>query len=126
MSARLVRRRKASRPNGDLRSRTMPRFPRLTALKLALSVPTAPAIRRVESPPGGSTLITSAPISHSCIAQYGPAITWVMSTTRTPARALSATAITRALAERAQRHVHIHHIHDRRPDRVADLQSPGS
>ena len=50
----------------------MPRLPRLTALKPGLSVPDAPAMRRVESPPGGSTLITSAPMSHSCIAQNGP------------------------------------------------------
>ena len=35
----------------------MLRLPRLTALKLGLSVPTAPGICRVESPAGGSTLI---------------------------------------------------------------------
>ena len=39
-------------------------------------------MRRVESPSGGSTLITSAPMSHSCIAQNGPAITCVTSRTR--------------------------------------------
>ena len=66
-------------PRGVFRSSTMPRLPRLTALKLGLSVPDAPAIRRVESPSGGSTLITSAPMSHSCIAQNGPAITCVTS-----------------------------------------------
>jgi enoyl-CoA hydratase/carnithine racemase len=45
-------------------------------------------MRRVESPPGGSTLITSAPMSHSCIAQNGPAITCVTSSTRIPSSAL--------------------------------------
>ena len=65
----------------------MPRFPRLTALKLGLSVPTAPAMRRVESPSGGSILMTSAPRSASIIAQNGPAITWVTSITRIPSRA---------------------------------------
>ena len=65
----------------------MPRFPRFTALKLGLSWPAAPDIRRLESPPGGSTLMTSAPMSHSCMAQKGPAITCVTSTTRMPANA---------------------------------------
>src|ERR1044072_7106809 len=39
---------------------------------------------RVESPAGGSTLITRAPMSASNIAQYGPAITWVVSRTTMP------------------------------------------
>ena len=65
----------------------MPRLPRLTALKLGLSVPTAPGIRRVESPAGGSTLITSAPMSQSSIEQNGPAMTWVRSSTRNPSSA---------------------------------------
>ena len=42
-----------------------------------LSPPAPPAIARVESPRGGSTLMTRAPMSASNIAQYGPAITWV-------------------------------------------------
>ena len=46
--------------------------------------PGDPAIARVESPPGGSILITRAPMSHSSIAQYGPAITWVTSSTTMP------------------------------------------
>jgi enoyl-CoA hydratase len=62
----------------------MPSLPRLTALKAGLSLPTEPAIARVESPPGGSTLITRAPMSHSSIAQYGPAITCVTSSTVMP------------------------------------------
>ena len=42
---------------------------------------------RVWSPaPGGSILITSAPRSASSMQAYGPAITWLMSSTRTPAR----------------------------------------
>ena len=44
--------------------------------------------RRTWSPvPGGSTLITSAPRSARSIVQYGPAMTWVRSMTRTPSRA---------------------------------------
>jgi enoyl-CoA hydratase/carnithine racemase len=39
---------------------------------------------RVESPAGGSTLMTRAPMSASNIAQYGPAITWVASRTTMP------------------------------------------
>src|SRR4029453_13687948 len=88
MSVRRSRRRNASCPAADFRSRTMPRLPRLTALKPGLSVPRAPAIRRVASPEGGSTLITSAPMSHSCIAQKGPAITCVTSSTRIPSSAV--------------------------------------
>ena len=59
----------------------MPSLPRLTAWNAGLSLPAAPAMARVESPAGGSTLITRAPMSDSNIAQYGPAITWVASTT---------------------------------------------
>jgi enoyl-CoA hydratase len=39
---------------------------------------------RDESPAGGSTLITRAPMSASNIPQYGPAITWVASRTVMP------------------------------------------
>src|SRR5687767_82409 len=39
---------------------------------------------RDESPAGGSTLITRAPLSASNIAQYGPAMTWVASRTVMP------------------------------------------
>ncbi len=62
----------------------MPCLPRLTALNAGLSLPRAPAMLRVESPAGGSTLITRAPMSASNIAQYGPAITWVVSRTTMP------------------------------------------
>ena len=66
------------------KSSTTPRLPRFTALKAWLSPLLAPAMARVESPAGGSTLITWAPMSASNIAQYGPAITWVASTTTMP------------------------------------------
>ena len=38
--------------------------------------------------PGRSILMTSAPIQASSCVHTGPAWTWVMSTTRTPSRAL--------------------------------------
>src|SRR5918995_3092594 len=84
MSAELARCANTSRPLGCWRSRTTPSLPRLTALKAGLSRPRAPAMARVESPAGGSTLITRAPMSASNIAQYGPAITWVASRTVMP------------------------------------------
>jgi len=82
MSVERTSRVNTSRPSRALRLSTTLRLPRLTALKLGLSAPTAPGIRRVESPAGGSILITSAPRSASTIAQYGPAITCVTSRTR--------------------------------------------
>src|SRR5436190_13665809 len=84
MSDILARRVKTARPFSWLRSTTIPCLPRLTALKAGLSLPRAPAMLRVESPAGGSTLMTRAPISASNIAQYGPAITWVASRTTMP------------------------------------------
>src|SRR5437867_5828683 len=84
MSVDRARRANTSRPSSDLRLSTTLRFPRLTALKLGLSAPTAPGICRVESPAGGSILMASAPRSASSIAQNGPAITCVTSSTRNP------------------------------------------
>src|SRR5688572_2075252 len=84
MSAEPASRLKTLRPCSVLRSMTVPSLPRLTALNAALSLPRAPAMLRVESPAGGSTLITRAPMSASNIAQYGPAITWVASRTTMP------------------------------------------
>src|SRR5215813_7085694 len=55
--------------------------------KPGLSPPLPPAMLRVVSPPGGSTLTTSAPRSPSSMAQKGPAITCVASSTRRPASA---------------------------------------
>src|SRR3954468_8488415 len=43
-----------------------------------------PSSLRVLSPPGGSTLITSAPRSPKIIPQVGPITMWVNSTTRMP------------------------------------------
>src|SRR5262245_39160645 len=84
MSAERASRVNTSRPRGRCRSSTMPSLPRLTALKAGLSLPRAPAMARVESPDGGSTLMTRAPISDSNIAQYGPAITCAASRTTMP------------------------------------------
>src|SRR5690349_5875728 len=44
----------------------------------------APTRRRVFSPPSGSTLITSAPMSASTMPQVGPITMWVNSPTRRP------------------------------------------
>src|SRR4029453_10820266 len=84
MSAERASRLKTPRPFSELRSMTVPSLPRLTALNAALSLPMAPAMLRVESPAGGSTLIIRALMSASNIAQYGPAITWVASRTTMP------------------------------------------
>src|SRR6058998_2193840 len=88
MSDEHARRMRTSRPSFILRLITTLRFPRLTALKLGLSPRTAPGICRVESPDGGSILITSAPRSARTIAQNGPAITCVTSSTRRPSSAV--------------------------------------
>src|SRR2546427_1729290 len=88
MSDERASRVRTSRPSFILRLITTLRFPRLTALKLGLSPRTAPGICRVESPDGGSILITSAPRSARTIAQNGPAITWVTSSTRRPSSAV--------------------------------------
>src|SRR3989338_1704072 len=89
MSAVRARRVNVSIACGLVRSRTMPSLPRLTALNAGLSPLRAPAIDRVESPAGGSTLITRAPMSASNIAQYGPAMTWVASRTTMPSSNLA-------------------------------------
>src|SRR6266404_1747696 len=46
-------------------------------------------MRRGSPPPGRSILITSAPRSASIIAQYGAAMYWPISRTRTPSSALT-------------------------------------
>src|SRR6476661_4666403 len=93
MSDAAASRMNAARPSAVFRLMTMPRLPRLTALKLGLSPPEPPGIWRVESPVGGSTLITSAPRSASSIAQNGPAMTCVTSRTRIPASAAAVDVI---------------------------------
>src|SRR5437764_3206047 len=87
MSAVRASRFTTSTPRAVFKSTMMLRLPRLTALKLGLSVPTAPSIVRVESSLGGSILTTSAPRSARIIDANGPAITCVTSTTRRPASA---------------------------------------
>src|SRR5947207_9238673 len=117
MSVARARRVKTSRPSAALRLMTALRFPRLTALKGGLSAPTAPGICLVESPAGGSILITSAPRSARSIAQNGPAITCVTSSTRKPS---SARDVVIASCDYA------HYLRDRRPARHPDVQSPQS
>ena len=59
-------------------------------LRLTARNGASPIECRVWSPvPGGSTLITSAPMSASTWPQNGPAITWQSSITRSPSRALT-------------------------------------
>src|SRR5215207_7874726 len=81
---------KIARSRAFVRSRTMLRLLRLSAKKGALSPPgmrsAAPPMARERSPAGGSTLMTSAPKSPSCMVQNGPPMTCVRSTTRTPSR----------------------------------------
>src|SRR5207248_11554090 len=110
-----------SRPSADLRLITALRFPRFTALKLGLSAPTAPGIWRVESPAGGSILITSAPRSASSIAQKGPAITCVTSSTRSPSSAFMKPFVLDGgmLVHRA------HDVRRRRTERLTHLRSAG-
>src|SRR5207253_4205723 len=101
------------------------RLPRLTALKLGLSVPMAPGICRVESPTGGSTLITSAPRSARIMAQNGPAITCVTSSTRRPAsaRLRSVSFIVPFVPEGGVRVHRAYDLRGRRPAGDADVQS---
>src|SRR6185436_1320375 len=87
MSVERASRTNARWPAIDLRFNTRLRLPRLTALKAGLSLPTAPTVRRVDSPAGDSTLITSAPRSASMTEQKGPATNCVTSRTRRPSRA---------------------------------------
>src|SRR2546427_701276 len=75
-------------PSTRLRSSTSPRLLRLTARNGADTPGAASrSMARVVSPPGGSILMTSAPMSASSMAQKGPAITWVWSRTRSPSSA---------------------------------------
>src|SRR5712671_2340930 len=125
MSVEPASRLKTPRPSPFFRLSTTLRLPRLTALKLGLSVPTAPGICRVESPAGGSTLITSAPRSARIMAQNGPAITCVTSSTRRPvsARRRSVSFIVPFVPEGGVRVHRPYDLRDRRPDGDADVQS---
>src|SRR5206468_6801185 len=74
------------RPSGALRFKVTLFLFRLTDMKYVDSPSTNGGQLRVSSPlPGSSTLITSAPMSPSIIAQKGPARTRVRSRTRAPA-----------------------------------------
>jgi hypothetical protein len=86
-SALAMRRRSTFAPPGVLRSSAMPRLLRFIIRNEAASLPTLGGIEcRVSSPSGSfSILITSAPMSASMSVQVGPAITWVRSTTFSPA-----------------------------------------
>src|SRR5262245_57279774 len=87
MSDDCASRLKSCGPSACFRFRTTLRLPRLTALKLGLSEPDAPTICRVESPDGGSILMTSAPRSARIVEQKGPAMNCVTSRTRTSSSA---------------------------------------
>ena len=74
-------------PSGCLRSTDSERLPRLVDMNRAENWPVGSTdwrLRRVMSPPGGSTLITSAPWSARNIVANGPDTTLVRSMTRTP------------------------------------------
>src|SRR3990170_2820970 len=72
-------------PGSVCRSRTMLRLPRLTFTNTPLIPGAGPTeMNRVLSPCGGSTLITSAPMSAMICVQYGPITIAVRSTTHTP------------------------------------------
>src|SRR6478609_12058583 len=79
--------RRASRPASLRRSNTTLRLPRLTLTNTPLIPGSGPTeMNLVLSPCGGSTLITSAPMSAMICVQYGPITIAVRSTTRTPLR----------------------------------------
>src|SRR5262245_2033837 len=83
-----IRLRAFSKQAADFRSSTTLALLRLNARYRALNWPSGPKRDdpqlRAPSPPGGSTLTTSAPKSASSIEQSGPAIACVKSSTRMP------------------------------------------
>src|SRR6201999_2142594 len=97
-SAVSIRARNAHAPASVCRSSTTLRLPRLTLTKTPLMPGAGPTdMYRVLSPCGGSTLITSAPISAMICVQYGPITIAVRSITRTPANGPVGLAIQRFL-----------------------------
>src|SRR3546814_6467588 len=74
--------------SSDLRSKVTERLLRFMFRKPMLSGPFIlnPMAPRVWSPVGGSTLMTSAPISARSMQANGPAMTWLTSKTRMPFR----------------------------------------
>ena len=75
ISAVPIRATAVSRSAGFFKSRTIERLLRLRDAKFSLKPPDSGGHCRNVSPPGGSTLMTSAPISASSIPQKGPAAT---------------------------------------------------
>ena len=61
---------------------------RLSAVKLTLSPFRIGGVARLMSPPGGSTLTTSAPMSARSVPHSGPAMKFANSMTRMPASGL--------------------------------------
>src|SRR5262245_37453684 len=77
--------RSAVLPASERRSSTTLRLPRFTFTKTPLIPGAGPTeMKRVLSPPGGSILITSAPMSAMLCGQYGPITIAGRSTTITP------------------------------------------
>src|SRR5688572_3766056 len=77
-----------ARPRGVLRFSVTPFLLELRSRKNHASSPRlSESAVRPASPPGGSTLMTSAPSQASIWVQDGPASYWVRSTTRMPASA---------------------------------------
>src|SRR5919108_719838 len=87
-SAVAISRRRAAFPDGRRRLRRTERLFRLKAAKYQLSPSTLAPCPRRGSPPGGSTLSTSAPISANRSEQNGPERMRVRSTTRTPCKCI--------------------------------------
>src|SRR5215475_13734627 len=80
-----MRRDRMALPSSAWRSSVIDRLFRLNCAKYHESPSTSTPCRRTGSPsPGGSILITSAPMSASSMLQNGPARIRVRSTTRTP------------------------------------------
>src|SRR2546429_3268637 len=121
-----------ARPAGALMSRTMLFLLRLNVRKKPMP---RPGRLRVLSPPGGSTLITSAPRSARIMPQVGPMTMCVNSMTRTPSRGSGCAALSvmpgrsesrRDLLERAFRHRHVMPVAVRRDDRRLDRLRHGA
>src|SRR3954469_16695697 len=87
-SAPSTRSQKISRSSAFLRSSVIPRLLRFHSMKGAPSPSTKGGAPRIESPCGLSILITSAPMSASCMPQNGPDRCVVRSSTTSPSSAI--------------------------------------
>src|SRR3954471_1932804 len=87
-SAPSTRSQKISRSSAFLRSSVMPRLLRFHSMNGAPSPSTKGGAPRIESPWGLSILITSAPMSASCMPQKGPDRCVVRSRTTSPSSAI--------------------------------------